>query len=92
MLDLITPSALQLITYLKDNKHHPLMCGDGANDVGALKQVSRRERRQKPPPLSNQADAGIALLSGFGSANVARPDEVAVSPEEKAKADLAACK
>lgn len=50
----MTPELKETVAHsFMDNGHCILMCGDGGNDVGALRQ----------------ANVGLALLSGFGNAN-----------------------
>ncbi|CAM9186123.1 unnamed protein product [Chrysoparadoxa australica] len=65
----MSPDQKELLTSsLKSSGHTVMMCGDGANDVGALKQ----------------AHVGLALLAGFGTANTGGEGEAAAQSSDGA--------
>ena len=66
----MTPDAKEtIIECMQSVGHLCLMCGDGANDVGALKQ----------------SDVGVALLSGFGDLNVDKGEDGMKKKKEDVK-------
>lgn len=67
----MTPDAKEtVIECLQATSRLCLMCGDGANDVGALKQ----------------SDVGVALLSGFGDLNVDKGEDAEKKKDDNSKA------
>lgn len=78
-----------ILTALKENGLHTLMCGDGTNDVGALKQahvgVALLSAINITPPDAQQRDA-TARSQVMGNSQGARPQPSNLRQRKKGKA------